>query len=345
MARAESLPLVVGLPGPVLTDAHADTLRRVLPAGVILFARNIVSSDQVRELTDRLAELEPRPFVAVDLEGGRVNRLRTLWGELPSARAAARGGRKAVGALGESVGAACRSLGIHLDLAPVVDLERPNGALGREERCFGADPERVATLAKVFHAGLEAWGVGACLKHFPGLGAVAMDTHVGLPALPPEEPLDPHLQVFHALTETIPVVMIAHVIAPGLGEEVRPASLSRAVIERAVSLPGHPVVLSDDLEMGALERWGDLPDRVEAALRARNHGALVCHAFERLPELVEHLEKIAESEPTFASRLEEMASRLGTLRRDLCQHAASVPAPDDDTVAALWETARRAVRA
>ncbi len=69
MARAESLPLVVGLPGPVLTDAHADTLRRVLPAGVILFARNIVSSDQVRELTDRLAELEPRPFVAVDLEG------------------------------------------------------------------------------------------------------------------------------------------------------------------------------------------------------------------------------------------------------------------------------------
>ncbi len=340
--KIESMPLVVGLPSVRLGAEERRVLEQVQPTGVILFARNIDSPEQTRELVASLQELEPRPFVAVDLEGGVVNRLEGLWGDLPTAAEAGTAGRRAVRALGEAAGAACCSLGIHLDLAPVVDLKYPNGLLDRQGRCFSDDPERVAVLARIFTEGLAEWGVTGCCKHFPGLGAVPTDTHEELPIFDPgEEELKRHLGVFEALASEIPVVMVGHVVVPGLGDAERPASLSRAVVERAAGLPGAPVVLSDDLEMGALEGWGDLPERVDAALRARNHGVLVCNAFDRLEEISSHLTELSAADSGLGSRLLEMAARMGTLRRDLCQRGAAVPAPDDTTVAQLWEHARR----
>jgi beta-N-acetylhexosaminidase len=89
--RIDEAPLIVGVPGPSIDARQLEVLAHVRPTGVILFARNIVSADQVRELTSSLDELEPRPFVAVDLEGGAVNRLAGLWGTLPSPSAAAAG--------------------------------------------------------------------------------------------------------------------------------------------------------------------------------------------------------------------------------------------------------------
>jgi beta-N-acetylhexosaminidase len=341
--RAESLPLVVGLPGPSLDAETESVLERVRPAGVILFARNVESTDQVRDLVSSLQRLEPRPFISVDLEGGAVNRLAGLWGTLPSPGRAAASGRRAILALGEAAGAACRSLGIHLDLAPVIDLEHPDGLLSRQSRTLSDDPERVATLARVFHDGLRSWCVAGCLKHFPGLGAVPEDTHESLPTLRLDTAeLDRHLSVFADLAEDIPLVMIGHVIVPSLGDHERPASLSRSVIEHALALPGSPVVLSDDLEMGALKEWGDLPELVLAALRARNHGVLICKAFDRLDEIAGAIERAVADESNFASRVGDMTTRLGTLRRDLCQAGAAVPAPDDTTVGQLWERARKA---
>jgi beta-N-acetylhexosaminidase len=335
---------VVGLPGPTIDDSVLSVLGRVLPAGVILFARNVESFDRLTELVGRLDELDPRPFVAVDLEGGSVNRLESLWGALPTPADAGAAGRRAVRALGEAAGAACRSLGIHLDLAPVVDLDRAHGALGREGRCLSDDPARVVDLARVFADGLAEWGVGACLKHFPGLGTVVADTHDELPVRGFEEPVEPHLQVFEELSEEIPLVMMAHVVAAPLGEKEKPASLSRRMVDRASELPGSPVVLSDDLEMGALNDWGDLPQRVVAALRAHNHGVLVCKAFDRLEEIVDLLHEEIASDSAFGAQIEDLSARLGTLRRDLCRTAAAIPAPPESSVAHLWEEARKAAR-
>lgn len=337
----ECMPLVVGLPGPTVGARERRVLEEVQPAGVILFTRNVVSADQVRDLAAALLELDQRPFLAVDLEGGAVNRLKPIWGELPSPAAAGAAGRKAVRALGEAAGAACRSLGIQLDLAPVVDLERPDARLARQRRCFAADPERVAVLARIFNDGLASWGVRGCLKHFPGLGEIAEDTHDELPRLDRSEAeLAPHLAVFAELSESIPLVMVGHVVVPALGDDERPASLAPSVVQRAARLPGSPLVLSDDVEMGALEGSGDLPQRVEAALAARNHGVLVCKAFDRLPEIAAHLAERMATDSSVSTRLLEMAACMGTLRRDLCQRAAAVPAPDDTTVAQLWERAR-----
>lgn len=337
-----SLPLVVGLPGLEITAAERKTLDRIKPAGIILFARNIDSPDQVRELVHSIRDMDPRPFVCVDLEGGMVNRLNALWGALPSPSEAAASGMKGIQALGEAAGAACRALGIHLDLAPVIDLERPDGLIARQGRSLSPSAERSATLARAFSEKMGAWSVSGCIKHFPGLGAVEIDTHEDLPTLDHRiEDLDEHLGVFAALSSDIPIVMVGHVVAPVLGENETPASLSRQIVQLAVDLPGRPVVLSDDLEMGALEGFGDLPELVAAALRARNHGVLVCQAFDRLEEIADHLHNEAEADSTFAGILDEGRSRLGTLARDLCRRAAAVPAPDDETVAQLWEKARK----
>jgi beta-N-acetylhexosaminidase len=289
-----------------------------------------------------LDDLDPRPFVTADLEGGMVNRLAAMWGDLPAPAEAARAGRKAVRALGQAAGAACRNLGIQLDLAPVVDLDCPGGCLGGQDRCFGADPDRVVALAQVFNEGIEAWGVSGCAKHFPGLGPVPADTHEELPVLEVStEEAQRQLSVFSELGTTYPVVMVAHVVAPELGDAERPASLSRTVVEHAANLPGSPVVLADDLEMGALDDWGSLPERVVTAIHARNHGILICNACDRIEEIADHLERAASGDTTLGPRLMEMTARMGTLARDLHQKAAAVPAPDDETVAQLWEQARK----
>ena len=338
---AECMPLVVGLPGPTLGSDEIDILERVQPAGVILFQRNVESAEQVRELVANLVELDPRPFVAIDLEGGMVNRLRPIWGELPSPAEAASAGRRASGALGEAAGAACRNLRIHLDLAPVVDLSRPHGLIAAQGRSLASDPERVAILARVFNKGLAAWGVRGCLKHFPGLGEIPVDTHEELPSLDaPSDEIDTHIRIFSELSEEIPLVMVGHVIVPSLGDEAIPASLSPAIIRRATQLPGSPIVLTDDIEMGALAGSGDLPQRVEAALAARSHGVLVCKAFDRLLEITAHLNERISTDSSLSTRMLEMAACMGTLRRDLLQNAAAIPAPDDTTVAQLWERAR-----
>jgi len=342
MRRTDSLPLVVGLPGTTVSEEDRALLERVRPAGIILFPRNIEATDQVRDLVADLEDFEPRPFVTADLEGGMVNRLTALWGDLPAPAEAATAGRRAVRALGQAAGAACRNLGIQLDLAPVIDLDCPGGCLSEQHRCFGHDPERVAVLATVFNEGLAAWGVSGCTKHFPGLGPVPADTHIELPVLEAsEEELEDQLSVFSELGTIYPVVMVAHVVVPGLGDAERPASLSRTVVERAASLPGSPVVLADDLEMGALDEWGDLPNRVVSAVQARNHGVLICNACDRIEKIADHLNEASDADPSIAARLVAMTARMGTLARDLQQRAAAVPAPDDETVAQLWQQARK----
>jgi beta-N-acetylhexosaminidase len=342
MKTTEPTPLVIGLPGTAVTEVERALLERVRPAGIILFPRNIESADQTRDFVAAFDDLDPRPFVTADLEGGMVNRLSTLWGDLPAPAEAAAAGRRAVRALGEAAGAACRGLGIQLDLAPVVDLDCPEGCLGGQGRCLGSDPERIVVLARIFNEGLGAWGVSGCSKHFPGLGPVPADTHEALPVLESDEDaLRHHLWVFEELGSDFPAVMVAHVVAPKLGDAERPASLSRTVVERAAKLPGKPVVLADDLEMGALEDWGDLPERALAALHARNHGLLICNACDRIDEIADHLREASAADPTVAARLADMTTRMGTLARDLQQRAAAVPAPDDKTVEQLWEQARR----
>jgi beta-N-acetylhexosaminidase len=298
--------LVCGIQALVLQPGERQLLEELGPGGVILFLRNVHDLTQLVDLVAELRGLRSRPYVAIDLEGGRVNRLAKLLGPLPAPARAAAAGQAALTALGRALGASCAALGLSVDYAPVVDVAHPDGYLGGEGRCLGADAAGVVTAAEPYLAGLESFGVSACLKHYPGLGSGAVDSHRELPVL--DDTVADDETAFSRLLAPGRAVMVAHAMAPSLGEPYAPASLSATVVGRLAAASCGPII-ADDLEMGALARHGTLGERAAAALLAGCHQVLVCNALEARAAVVEHVMHHASRASALAARLEESAAR------------------------------------
>ena len=247
------------------------------PGGVVLFGRNLDPDPAagpvrchalVRGLQARWGA--PAPLaVALDQEGGAVSRLKPWVGPTPALRDLwLRGGPGACRRWGALWGRGLALLGINVDFAPVADLWAPGAAMG--ERCASADPMEAARAAGAFLAGLEGAGVRGCLKHFPGLGGLALDSHLGLPERAGSDPAA--LLPFRMLAQADRLVMVAHLRLPGSAG--LPASLSRPMVAdnpwgiQARWLP-------DDLEMGGCQDW-DWPERVRLCLEAGHLALLVC---------------------------------------------------------------------
>jgi len=304
----------VGLSGPRLEPAERDALEAFPPWGVILFRRNLESLEALARLVGELRGLGIAHLL-VDQEGGPVDRLRDLVAPGPSLRAAARAGtaRRA----GAVAGAMLARLGFDVDLAPVVDRGVADaGALVLGERCASAEPEEIVTAAGEFLEGLQSQGVGGCLKHFPGLGRASLDTHVSLPVLSAggnEEALD--LEPFARLMDRARAVMVSH----AAGRDGVPASLSTAVATRLLRgrLGFRGAAFSDDLEMGALDAFGDLPERSARASAAGCDLLLVCRRIEEYPDCVRAVEagvRPARRQEA-AERLDAYENHLQLLRR------------------------------
>jgi beta-N-acetylhexosaminidase len=303
--------LACGVAGTVLEGEERRLLAELRPGGVTLFGRNVEGHDQLRELVAALRELPSRPYVAVDLEGGRVNRLEKVIGPLPSAAEAVRGGREAVLALAEAAASACAHFGITVDLAPVADVARPGGFLASEARCLGSAPGDVRENAALFLAGLASYGVAGCLKHYPGLGSGAVDSHRALPVLGEEAHADS--EVFRALAAPGCAVMVAHALVPSLGEADLPATLSPVVV-RGLPRAAGPI-LADDLEMGALSAFGTIPERAAAALAAGCDQVLVCNALDARRAVVEHVRETAQRDGAYAAALRGAEERVSAFGR------------------------------
>jgi len=293
----------VGISGPTLTAPERRILERDPPWAVILFRRNIESVEQLRRLTRDIADLPGRPLLCVDQEGGPVDRLRDLLGPTISFRRAAEAGQAREA--GQLVGEACAQMGFDIDLAPVVDRLLP-GASERilAERAASSDPTVIARAANDFLLGLTESGVGGCAKHFPGLGRANLDTHKELPRIPAdprEEELD--LAPFIATMETAGAVMISHAAGP----DGVPASLSRDTAHQLLRLRlGFTgAAFSDDLEMGALAAFGDLPERCVAAAQAGCDLLFVCSQIDEYKDCVAAVESGVSEE-----RREEAHKRL-----------------------------------
>lgn len=297
----------VGIGGPSLAEEERRILERDPPWAVVLFRRNLPSAESVASLVAELKTLPGRPLLCVDQEGGPVDRFRAFLGSTISFRDAARA-RLALRA-GTLAGRACRRLGFDVDFAPVVDRDLP-GASERvlAGRCAGSDPGDIVNAAVEFLEGLQAEGIGGCVKHFPGLGRADLDTHQSLPLLPddPEEEAR-DLAPFAATMELAGAVMVSHAAGP----EGLPASLSprriQHLLRRALGFQG--AVFSDDLEMGALSAFGDLPDRCVEAMRA---GCDLLNVCSRIDEYTDCVEAVERDVP--AARLEEAAARLSQYR-------------------------------
>lgn len=317
--------LFLGVEGTRLSSGEARILARVRPAGVVLVQRNIDEEAGLRELVAELRAARPGLLLALDAEGGRVDRLRGLVGPAPGADRLARCPPALARRAGYWVGAALAGFGFDLDLAPVADLDHGRAGNALDRRTFGGDPRRVASRAGAFLDGLHAAGVGACLKHFPGLGDAGTDTHLAPAAIALDaRALARDLAPFAALGGRAEAVMAGHAVYPALDPQARPAALSPALctslLRRRLRFRG--TLLSDDLEMGALAPWGELAERGGEALAAGCDGLLFCRRIEAAPEIAARLASRA-----LAARRAEAEVRLARLRRALARRRAEAGPP------------------
>jgi beta-N-acetylhexosaminidase len=283
--------LQIGVSGHELTARERDWLQHDACAGVVLFARNFASKAQVAELTHAIREAAPRPqLIAVDQEGGRVQRFREGFSALPplsgfdqlyrrDADAALALARDHAWLMASEI----RATGVDMSFAPVIDLERGNRAIGN--RAFSPDPQVVAAFARAYVGGMHEAGMAATLKHFPGHGSVPEDTHfdVAVDDRSLDELRASDLVPFAAgIDAGADAVMMAHVNYPQVAPE--PAGYSPRWIGDILrgEMKFRGVVFSDDIGMAAAHSAGGTRARVEAHLDAGCDVVLVCH-----PQMVE----------------------------------------------------------
>jgi beta-N-acetylhexosaminidase len=276
--------LLLGLDGPELRPDEAALFRRLQPAGYILFSRNIVSPEQTRKLTDDLRDLSvDLPIIGIDQEGGRVTRTKEIAPVLPSAEAlAARGDMGKIADAGVSTGELLQLLGFNLNFAPVLDLDHfPGLANALRARCWGRDPQRVIDFAGQWNRWMRRQSIASCGKHFPACGRAVSDPHHDLPSSPAtlEELLREDVIPYTALMPELDSIMLAHIEFPNIDADF-PASLSPKIIRRflrdQLGFDRH-LVMTDDLDMGAITKRYGRGEDVKLAIRAGNDLAMICH--------------------------------------------------------------------
>ncbi|SDG17973.1 beta-N-acetylhexosaminidase [Pseudomonas abietaniphila] len=272
--------LMVDIAGTWLTSEDRQFLRQPEVGGLIIFARNIESPRQVRELSASIRAIRPDLLLAVDQEGGRVQRLRQGFVRLPAMRAIADNPNAEF--LAEQCGwlmaTEVLAVGLDLSFAPVLDLDYQRSAVVGS-RSFEGDPERAALLAGAFIRGMNDAGMAATGKHFPGHGWAEADSHVAIPN--DERSLETiranDLVPFARLSRQLAAVMPAHVIYPQVDSQ--PAGFSRLWLQDILrgELGFDGVIFSDDLSMAGAHVVGDAASRIEAALTAGCDMGLVCN--------------------------------------------------------------------
>jgi beta-N-acetylhexosaminidase len=316
--------LCVGFPGQRLTTETRRFLRELAPGGVVLFARNIDNDRQLRALTAELkAELPGPPLIAIDQEHGRVNRLRSIVGELPRIADLKRDGDAAAAErFGRQTGEWLRDYAIDLDFAPVLDLELfgPGVENALRERCWGATAEEVIRWAGAFLRGLSAVGGRGCAKHFPGLGGSERDSHDALPTVrrDRETLLATDVRAFAGLLPALSAVMVGHGHYPAFdGETPVPATLSPAIVggllRQQLGFAG--VVVTDDLEMGAVGAVGGFESAVVRAFNAGADLLLVCHTPAKMIAARDALAAACAAGQVPAARLAGAARQLANFRQ------------------------------
>jgi beta-N-acetylhexosaminidase len=330
-------PLMVDVAGTELTAEDRRVLAHPLVGAVILFTRNFASVPELEALVREIRSVRNPPLlITVDHEGGRVQRFRTGFTELPPQRAIGRvydqdpdAGRRLAAQCGWLLAAELRSVGIDLSFTPCVDLDYGvSEVIG--DRAYHRDPEAVASLAVACIQGMRSAGMAATAKHFPGHGAVVADSHKALPVdrRPLAELAGELLPYRRLISNGLSAVMVAHVLFPEVDDV--PAGFSRRWIQqelrRGMEFTG--AVFSDDLSMGGAAFAGTVPERARRALAAGCDILSVCNDREAVLATLDEL--AGESDPLSQVRLVRLHGR---------------PTPDRDRLlaSARWQECRSAV--
>ena len=295
--------ILTGVPGPELDRETADLFRRVQPGGYIIFGRNIKSAPQLRRLLDDLRALSKiEPIITIDQEGGRVSRLRLIGNEPPNAQQLReKGDVELVRRHGDITGRLLRLFGFNLDLCPVLDLsfddEADNSLRGR---CYGKTVEEVIRMAGAFNDAMRKQGIASCGKHFPGYSAATLDAHHELPKIErTRAQLDAEeLAVFRDFAPRLDSMMICHGWYPTFEPRKMPASLSHRIVTKLLreEFGFDGLIMTDDLDMGAILNEYDLDETIELALAAGNDLAMICHRVAGIDKVHATLRRLPRSQ-------------------------------------------------
>ena len=342
----------IGIPTDHVDDVTKRLMEKIRPGGICLFARNIKTPGQTRALLDELRSLsEVEPLLSIDQEGGLVDRLRRILGPMPAAARIT--GPEHATEQAAIIAEALRSLGFNMDFAPVVDvIDSCRGAFsnGLHSRAYGSTADEVVGTAAGFLESLQANGIIGCLKHFPGLGASTVDSHEELPtvAISRDEFEAVDLYPYRRLISggSVRAVMVAHAAYPrldlqetGQDSKLLPASLSsnfvRNLLRQELGYTG--LVVTDDLEMGAILKNFGIGESAFMAISAGNdmvaicagvgsiykaHEALLAAAADgRLPEetINEAVRRILKLKTNLASPLDLDPGRIASLSQRIVE--------------------------
>jgi beta-N-acetylhexosaminidase len=321
-------PVMLDVAGTELTADDRRRLAHPLVGGVILFARNYSSPGQLAELTREIHGVRQPPLlIAVDHEGGRVQRFREGFTVLPAMRELgaewdndAKRARQLAEAVGYVLAAELRTSGVDLSFTPVLDVDHGNSSV-IGDRAFHSDPAAIGELALSLMRGLRKGGMSAVGKHFPGHGHVTADSHHEMPVdeRSLEELKASDLKPFRRLIENgLGGIMPAHVVYPAVDE--LPAGFSaiwlKQILRRQLGFNG--MIFSDDLSMEGASTAGGVVERAYAAMRAGCDMVLVCNNPQSADQLLENLDYTMPA--TALARLARVHGRGGPGSAAQLQH-------------------------
>ncbi len=314
--------IMVGLPGEDLGAAEQKLLKDYPFGGFILFSHNLKEPKQILSLCRALWETsgEIPPLIAIDQEGGRVHRLPPPFTHFPPAAALGRAGNADLAyQTGAAMARELSAVGINLNFAPVLDVNSnpSNPIIG--DRSLGADPNEVTRLGWEMVCGLRDGGVIPCVKHYPGHGDTAQDSHLELPVVKKtlEEMKSTELPSFvHACRNQVETLMTAHVLYPAL-DASHPATLSAWIVGELLrgKLGYHGVVFSDDLDMKAIGENYSVEDAVGLGVLAGIDMLLFCHETEKAVAAFDFLCRETERDSELRERVEQSYRRIRSLKK------------------------------
>jgi len=310
--------IMTGVPGKELDAETVRLFRRVQPGAYILFGRNLESGTQLRKLIDDLRDLsEIEPIITIDQEGGRVSRLRRIGNEPPNAQQLRdKNDIDLIRRHGDITGRLLRLFGFNLDLCPVLDISFNDDAENSlHGRCYGKDVEQVVRNAGAFNEAMRGQGIASCGKHFPGYSAATSDAHFQLPRIDrTREELDLNeLAVFRRLTRDVDSMMICHAWYPCFEREPTPATVSRRIVTELLrnEFGFDGLIMTDDLDMGAILSAYRLDDTIRLCLEAGNDIMMLCH---RVPE-IETVHRILGTLPS--DQIESAQQQVAKFKKNL----------------------------
>ena len=322
IAKLAGQRLMVGFDGTTLTPDLKYLIDTLMVGGIVLFSRNILDPDQLRELCRSVQDHaracgQPPLFIAVDQEGGKVARLRSPFTEFDG-NPAIRSQADAVH-FSTTTAQELKGVGINMNMAPVLDIAFKEVDSIMADRSFGHDPDHAAKIGTVVIDRLQQNHIMAVAKHFPGIGRTTLDSHLDRPHLDIEAhtlmrtDLVPFVA---AIDHHVAGIMLSHIVYEKMDAQW-PASLSPAIAGRLLreKMGYDGLVLTDDLDMGAIKRYYPLADIIKQVLAADIDQFLICHRSPDMETVVEKMTALITDSPTLREQSRQSLNRILALKR------------------------------